>query len=58
MAFPVVMYGCEKWTIKKAKNLCSRTVVLEKTLKSTLDSKETKPVNPKGDKPQIIHWKD
>ena len=35
MVFPVVMYGCESWTIKKIE--CQRTdafVVLEKTLES------------------------
>ena len=32
------MYGCESWTIKKAER--RRTVVLEKTLASPLDSKE------------------
>ena len=54
MVFPVVMYGCENWTIKKAEHqrtdafeLC---VVLEKTLESHLDCKEIKPVNPKGNK--------
>ena len=51
MVFPVVMYGCESWTIKKAE--CRRidafgTVVLEKILESSLDGKEIKPVNPKG----------
>ena len=40
------MYGCEIWTIKKAE--CFQTMVLEKTLKSLLDCKEIKPVNPKG----------
>ena len=52
MVFPVVMYGCESWTIKKAwvpKNWCFWTVVLEKTLKSPLDYKEILPVPPKGD---------
>ena len=38
MVFPVVMYGCESWTIKKAER--RRTVVLEKTLESPLDLKE------------------
>ena len=33
------------------KNWCFRTVVLEKTLESPLDSKEIKPVNPKGNQP-------
>ena len=28
MVFPVVMYGCESWTIKKVKNWCFWTVVL------------------------------
>ena len=34
------------------KNSCLQTVVLEKTLESPLDSKEIKPVNPKGNQ----HW--
>ena len=37
MVFPVVMYGCESWTLKKAeclKNWCFWTVVLEKTLET------------------------
>ena len=46
MAFPVVMYGCESWTIKKAE--CQRIDafehVLEKTLESPLDCKEIQPV--------------
>ena len=50
MIFPVVMYGCESWTIKKAE--CQRTdafeLWLKKTLESPSDSKGTKPVNPKG----------
>ena len=36
------------------KNRCFRTVVLEKTLESPLDSKEIKPVNPKGNQPWIF----
>ena len=46
MVFPVVMYGCESWTIKKAE--CRRIDALEKTLESPLDCKEIKLVNPKG----------
>ena len=60
MVFPVVRYGCESWTIKEGwalKNWCFQTVVLEKTLESTLDSKEIKSVSPKGYQPWI-HWKD
>ena len=50
MVFPVVMYGCESWTIKKGlKNRCFWTVVLEKTLEGPLDCKEIQPVHPKGD---------
>ena len=51
MVFPVVMYGCESLTIKKAgcqKNWYFWTVVLKKTLNSPLDCKEIKTVNPKG----------
>ena len=44
--FPIVMYGWESWTIKKAER--QRTVVLEKTLESPLDCKEIQPVHPKG----------
>ena len=49
MVFPVVMYGCESWTIKKAEHqrIDSFEMVLEKTLESPLDSKEIRPVNPK-----------
>jgi len=36
------------------KNWCFRTVVLEKTLQSSLDRKEIKSVNPKGNKPWIF----
>ena len=34
MVFPVVIYGFENWTIKKAEHQCFQTVVLEKTLES------------------------
>ena len=51
MAFSVVMYGCESWTISKAEHQRSdafELVVLEKTLESPLDCKEIQPVHPKG----------
>ena len=56
MIFPVVMYGCENWTIKKTapKNWCFWTVVLKKTLESPLDCKEIKPVHPKGNQSWIF----
>ena len=50
MVFPVVMYGCESWTVKKAE--CQRIDALElwcwRTLESPLDCKEIQPVHPKG----------
>ena len=51
MVFPVVMYRCESWTIKKAEHQrieCFWTVVLGDTLECPLDCKENKPANPKG----------
>jgi len=51
--FPVVMNACEIWAIKKAEHW--RTDAFElwcwKTLESSLDSKEIKPVNAKGNQP-------
>ena len=51
MVFPVVMYGCESWTVKKAEHrrINAPTVVLEKTLEIPLDCKEVQSVHPKGD---------
>ena len=57
MVFPVVMYGCESWTIKKAEHRridAFWAVVLEKTLESPLDCKEIQPVYPKGDQSWIF----
>ena len=50
MVFPVVMYGCESWTIKKAEHqrIDGFELWLEKTLESPLDCKEIQPVNSKG----------
>ena len=50
IVFPVVMYGCESWTIK-AERL--QTVALEKTSENPLESK-IKSVNLKGDQPRIF----
>ena len=54
MVFPVVMYGCESWTMKKPE--CQRILMflnflLEKTLESPLDCKEIQQVRPKGNQP-------
>ena len=55
MVFPiVVVYGCQRCTIKKAKHQRTdafKTVVLKNTLESPLGSKEIKPVLPKGNQP-------
>ena len=51
MVFPVVMYECESWSIKK--NWFLWSVVLEKTLVSPLDSKEIRPLNSKGNQSWI-----
>ena len=40
------------------KKWCFQTVVLEQTLESPLDCKDIKPVNPKGNQPWILFWKD
>ena len=39
VVFPVVMYGCESWTVKKAEHQrIDTSVMLEKILESPLDS--------------------
>ena len=54
--FPAVMdVRVEPWRRLSTKNSCFQTVVLENALKSPLDSKDIKPVYPKG---LNIHWKD
>ena len=58
LVFPVVIYGCESWTIKKAEHqridVFERTLVLEKTLEGLLDCKEIQPVHPKGDQSWVF----
>ena len=51
MVFPVVMYGCESWTIKKGE--CRRIDAFKlwcwrRLLRIPLNSKEIQPVHPKG----------
>ena len=50
MVFPVVMYGCEIWTVKKAEHrrIDAFKLWCWRRLKSPLDSKEIQPVLPKG----------
>jgi len=56
IVFPVVMYGYESWTVKKAEHLriCAFELVLEKTLESPLDCKEIQPVHPKVDQSWVF----
>ena len=60
MVFLIVMYSWESWAIKKVecRRIDALNLVLKKTPESSLDLKEIKPVNPKGNKPLNIHWKD
>ena len=54
MIFPIVMYGCEYWTIKKAEHRkidAFELWVLEKTFESPWDCKEIKPVDSNGNQP-------
>ena len=56
MVFPVVVYRCrlESKEGRVLKNWYFPSVVLEKTLESPLESKETKQVNFKGNQPWIL----
>ena len=54
MVFPVVMYGCESWTVKKAKRWRIDAFELRcwrRLLKSPLDCKEIQPVHSERDQP-------
>ena len=56
MVFPVVMYGCESWTVKKAEH--RRIDAFElwcwRTLESPLDCKEIQSVHFKGDQSWVF----
>ena len=57
MIFPVVMYGCESWTIKKAEHQRIDAFKLwcwRRLLRVPLDSKEIKPSNCKGNQSWIF----
>ena len=54
MVFPVVMYGCESWTVKKAERRRIDAFELwcwRRLLESPLDCKEIQPVHSEGDQP-------
>ena len=56
MDFPVVMYGCKSWTIKKAEHQKIDPFELWcwKRLESPLNCKEIQPVHSKGDQPWVF----
>ena len=61
MILPVVMYGYESWTIKKAecRSIDAFELVLKETLESPLDCKEINPAHHKGNQSWIfIGWTD
>ena len=51
--FPVVMYGCESWTVKKAEyqRIDAFELWCWRRLLSPLDCKEIQPVHSEGDQP-------
>ena len=55
-AFPVVMYGCESWTINKAEHwrIDAFELWCWRRFESPLDCKEIKPVNPKENQSWIF----
>ena len=56
MVFPVVIYGCESWTVKKAE--CQRIDAFElwfwRRVLSPLDCKEIQSLHPKGDQSLVF----
>ena len=56
MVFPVVMYGCESWTVKKAEHwrIDAFELWCWRWLVSPLDCKEIHPVHPKGDQSWVF----
>ena len=56
MVFPVVMYGCESWTVKKAEHwrIDAFELWCWRRLLSTLDCKEIQPIHSKGDQSWVF----
>ena len=57
MFFPVVMYGCESWTVKKAERQRIDAFELwccRRLFESPLDCKEIQPVHSKGDQSWVF----
>ena len=60
MVFPVVMYECESWTVKKAERRKIDTFELwcwRRLFESPLDCKEIQPVHPKGNHFWVFIWR-
>ena len=56
MVFPVVMYGCESWSVKKAEHrrIDAFGLWCWRRLESPLDCKEIQPVHPKGNRSWVF----
>ena len=56
MVFPLVMYGCESWTVRKAegRKIDAFALWCWRTLESPLDCKEIQPVHPEGDQSRVF----
>ena len=56
MVFPVVIYGCESWTVKKAEHrrIDAFDLWCWRRLKSPMDCKEIQPVHSKGDQSWVF----
>ena len=55
MVFPVVMYGCESWSVKRAeRRRIDVSEMLEKTLESPLDYKQIQLIHSKGDQSWVF----
>ena len=56
MVFPVVMYECESWTIKKTESqrIDAFELMCWRKLSSPLDCKGIQPVHPKGDQSWVF----
>ena len=56
VAFPVVMYGCESWTVKKAerRRIDAFELWCWRRLLSPLDCKEIQPVHSEGDQSWVF----
>ena len=56
MVFPVVMYGCESWTVKKAEHqkIAAFELWCWRQLLRVPDCKKIQPVHPEGDKSWVF----